>query len=81
MLELRLTELYDYVDHFVLVESDKTFAGDPKPLYFEENKSRYEKFLPKITHIVIKDIQEKGWGFERQQRGAINQGLDQLNLI
>ena len=80
ILELRLTELYDYVDHFVLVDSDKTCAGTPKPLYFEENKTRYERFLPKITHIVIKGIQEKGWGFERQQRGAINIGLEKLEL-
>jgi len=52
VLEIRLNVLDEYVDHFVLTESPTTFIGKPKPLYFEENKERFERFLPKITHIV-----------------------------
>ncbi len=53
LLELRLEELYDYVDHFVLVEANQTHAGKPKKLYYEENKDRYEKYSDKIIHIVV----------------------------
>jgi beta-1,4-mannosyl-glycoprotein beta-1,4-N-acetylglucosaminyltransferase len=53
VLEIRLHELDDVVDKFVLVESTRTFQNQTKPLYFAENKERYKKFLPKIEHIVV----------------------------
>ena len=39
LLELRLEELYDHVDIFLIVESDKTFTGKPKPLFYKNNRS------------------------------------------
>jgi beta-1,4-mannosyl-glycoprotein beta-1,4-N-acetylglucosaminyltransferase len=42
LLELRFTVLDQYVDRFVLVESELTHAGGPKKLFFEENKQRYK---------------------------------------
>ena len=56
MLEYRLELLYDKVDHFVLVESNKTHAGDDKPLYFTIHKKRFQKYLDKITHIIVTDF-------------------------
>ena len=56
LLDLRLSELYDVVDHFVLVENTVTHIGNPKPLFYEENKERYEKFSDKIIHVVIDDM-------------------------
>ena len=53
ILELRLNILNNFVDQFVICESDYTFTGIKKPLYFQENKQRYEKFLPKIKHFVM----------------------------
>ena len=38
IVELRLNELYDVVDHFIIHESTRTHTGKPKPLYFAENK-------------------------------------------
>lgn len=32
MLEFRLKELWDTVDHFVLVEATVSYVGNPKPL-------------------------------------------------
>ena len=55
MLELRLNILNSYVDKFVLVEADKTFSGVDKPLYYEENKKRFEKFHDKIIHHKVLD--------------------------
>ena len=44
LLEIRLNELKDVVDVFVLMESPLTLSGKPKPLYFDENKDRYKEF-------------------------------------
>ena len=51
LLEIRLYELYDVVDEFILFESNITFKQLPKPYFFNENKYRFDKFLEKITLI------------------------------
>ena len=58
LLELRLMEVYDYVDYFVLVEGNKTHTGHPKEFIFEQNKERYSKWLDKIIHVKIEDFPE-----------------------
>lgn len=77
LLELRLTELYDHVDHFVLVEGSTTFTSIPKPYYFEENKVRYEKWLDKIIHIKVDDMPRNAdaWVNDIFQRNQINRGI------
>lgn len=55
VLEWRLHELESVVDRFVLLESTVTFQNTPKPLYFAEQKARYEQFLPRIRHIIVED--------------------------
>lgn len=55
LLEIRLNILDEYVDYFILVEATETFSGQPKILYFEENKNRFKKWEHKIIHYVIKD--------------------------
>lgn len=56
LLEIRLNLLDKVVDYFVIVECGETFSGLTKPLYYQENSKRFEKFLPKIIHFVIKDV-------------------------
>jgi len=51
LLEIRLELLYDYVDYFVISETNKTHSDVEKPLYFEENKDKFKKFLDKIIHV------------------------------
>ncbi len=53
LLELRLNMLNDYVDHFVITEAKETFSGKPKPLYFFENRHKFDKFQAKIIHNVV----------------------------
>lgn len=84
-LEIRLNELDNEVDYFVLVEGTETHSGQPKPLHFAENKQRFEKWLPKIIHIVIDDWppfvagnSDSPWVRERMQRQAILQGLGNI---
>ncbi len=83
LLEIRLNILNDYVDKFVLVEATKTHQGKDKPLFFEQNKNRYKKFLDKIIHIVVDDMPEyngnNSWELERFQRNAIQRGLKTAN--
>ena len=77
LLEIRLNTLNDIVDKFVLVESTKTFTNKDKPLYFEQNKQRFEKFLHKIEHIIVDDFPrfDITWTYETFQRNAIERGL------
>jgi hypothetical protein len=82
MLTLHLEELYNVVDKFVLVESTTTFVGNVKPLYFNENKDKYSKYLDKIVHVIVEDTPKSNnpWFSEKFQRNAIDRGLSQLNL-
>ena len=82
LLEIRLNVLNDVVDKFVLVEATKTFSGKDKPLYFKQNKKRFEKFKDKIIHVIVDDFptpdektQDVAFMMESYQRNAIMRGL------
>lgn len=84
ILEIRLNELYNKVDRFVIVEADKTHQGKTKPYHFLNNIQRYKKFLDKITHVMIRDypflppeasVTDRSWAIERHQRDCIMRGL------
>lgn len=90
LLKYRLALLYPYVDYFVLVEATHTFKGNPKKLYFEENKEIFREYQNKIIHIVVKDVsftqdtiqhnRGDAWVNEGHQRNCISRGIDQLKL-
>jgi len=77
ILEIRLKELYNVVDYFVLVESNKTFTGIDKEYLFESNKERFAPYLDKIRHIKVDDTPETNdpWVRETFQRIAGSRGL------
>jgi beta-1,4-mannosyl-glycoprotein beta-1,4-N-acetylglucosaminyltransferase len=83
LLELRLSELNPVVDRFVLAEATVTYRGRPKPLCFEQNKTRFSPFLQKIIHVIVDDMPEAGeselgrWTRERFQREALLRGLSE----
>ncbi len=81
ILDIRLNELYDSVDKFVLVESIETFTGNLKPLYFDENRERYQKFMDKIVYIPLNEQIETNnpWDRERYQRDQILRGLKECS--
>jgi len=79
VLEIRLNVLDPIVDCFVIVESEYSFRGNKKPLYFYDNRERFDRFLGKIRHIVLgEDMVLSGhdaWGREFYQRNSIMRGL------
>lgn len=87
LLEARFEELWDVVDRFVICEATLTHGGKPKPLYFRDNLQRFEKYLSKVTHVVLDDYPElekigmepwdteRSWYVERRQRDRLMQGL------
>lgn len=77
LLKIRLEELFNDVDYFVLVESNETFRGNPKPYLFEQNKERFAKYLPKIIHIKVDDKNPHLGTWEREafQRNCIARAL------
>lgn len=77
-LEIRLNELNSEVDYFVLVEAERSHQNKIKPLYFDENKNRYKKFLDKIIHVIVPASDFKSdnyWYNENLQRFKITDGL------
>lgn len=91
LLEIRLNELSKVVDKFVLVESPITFSGLKKSLHFQNHKLRFKKFLPKIIHIVDKNIDRildptslnyfPGYAFQRAHLESWAREINQRNSI
>lgn len=77
LLELRLRELYDHVDYFVIVEGNRTFQNQEKPFYYDSAKYRFTEWNDKIIRVKLMDmpVDTDSWGRERHQRDAILQGL------
>jgi beta-1,4-mannosyl-glycoprotein beta-1,4-N-acetylglucosaminyltransferase len=94
MLKFRLEYLYNTVDYFVLVEATVTHSGNPKPLFFEDNKSIFSKYLDKIVHVVVNDMPKNEISIllkrikhinstkrrEIFQRKCIQRGIEKLSL-
>lgn len=83
LLELRLKELYDHVDWFVLVEADRTFQNKEKPLYFtgDLDNPRWANYRDKIRVVQVTDMptDTDAWARERHQRDAITYGIKNAN--
>lgn len=83
LLEIRLNELNEVVDFFILTEARHTFQGKPKDLVFEKNRQRFEKFLPRIRHVVVDKLpgffykwrRPSAWDVSDFQKGQVVRGL------
>ncbi|MDC3160164.1 hypothetical protein OA861_01460 [Pseudomonadota bacterium] len=78
LLEIRLHQLWDKVDRFVIVEGDRTYAGKEKKSQYLENQDRFAWATSKIIHVIasLQAEPETRWVNEAMQRDAIMQGLD-----
>lgn len=91
ILEIRLKELYDVVDYFIIIEATKTHSNRDKPLYFTENKHLFTAYMDKIIHRVT-DFSEhysfekhinapnEAWFKENYQRECCKNVIDELQL-
>jgi hypothetical protein len=77
VLEIRLQELWDVVDVFVLAESNMSHSGKPKEYIFENNKERFAKYMSKIRRVVVDDMPDTkdSWVREKYQRWSCTKGL------
>lgn len=83
LLELRMNILGDVVDYFVINEATITFTGKEKPLYFLENKDRFNKWKDKIIHHVTvddNDTLEKYWEGVPYHRSMMEDDIYKLPL-
>lgn len=83
MLDLRLDMLDGVVDHHILVEATYTHRGEPKPLYFQENRDRFSKYLHKIVHIVVDEVPTEivdKFSWEVRHRNGIAEGFKYLSM-
>jgi hypothetical protein len=78
VLELRLSLLDTVVDRFVLCEAPVTFRGDPKPLYYAQNRDRFARWKDRIVHLVYDAAPDANpWQNEWRQRAHLTSALAQ----
>jgi len=85
LLDIYLSEYYDIVDYFVIYESNSTFSGNPKPLYFTRmllETDRYNKYKDKIIplpqEMIVDEDNGRGKAFPKEhiaRRTVIEKGL------
>ena len=61
LLEIRLNELYDQVDVFVIMESCRTFTGKENQPVFPAHAERFKKFSDKIRYIFIEEVPDSAY--------------------
>ncbi|AMJ95888.1 hypothetical protein AVL56_17285 [Alteromonas stellipolaris] len=78
LLEIRLEELENQVDKFVIVESNITFSGAKKNITLDTSSALYEKHRDKIIHILVDNMPQNPnpWIKETYQRNAMLKGLN-----
>jgi beta-1,4-mannosyl-glycoprotein beta-1,4-N-acetylglucosaminyltransferase len=82
LLEFRLKYLSEVVDYFVIVESNLTHSGKPKPYNIQDNWDRFSRWKNKLIYLQISQTTEGlsfdevksytptngSWILEQQQR-------------
>jgi beta-1,4-mannosyl-glycoprotein beta-1,4-N-acetylglucosaminyltransferase len=81
-LEIRLEELWDVVDYFLVCESNFAFSGTPKPYFLADSISTFEKYKSKLILIRFarKVPHVNPWMNEMLQRQEITKYLRRFKL-
>mgnify|MGYP000072425942 CR=1 FL=1 len=85
ILQMRLEELYDSVDAFVLCEARKDHQDHDKPLWYQDHKERFAPWADKIQAVIAGDMPSikddpDPWAREHAQREFLGWGLAKLGL-
>ncbi|KAI3991737.1 hypothetical protein MKX01_038135 [Papaver californicum] len=78
LLQVRWNELYPYITQFVLLESNSTFTGLPKPLVFASHRDEFKFIEDRLTYGTVGGRFRKGenpFVEEAYQRVALDQLL------
>ncbi|OUM62835.1 glycosyltransferase family 17 protein [Piromyces sp. E2] len=85
LLDVYLSEFYEIIDYFVIYESNSTFSGQSKPLYFTRTlleTDRYDKYKDKLIplpmEIIVNENNGRGFAMPREhlaRRKVIEMGL------
>jgi beta-1,4-mannosyl-glycoprotein beta-1,4-N-acetylglucosaminyltransferase len=82
MYEVRLRELWDVVDTFIVLESNATFTGNPKPFVFAENAERFafakEKLLYARVYQQALPPNESPFHNEIEMRISMNENIEKV---
>ncbi|KAL6567853.1 hypothetical protein OROGR_001521 [Orobanche gracilis] len=83
LLKIRWKELYAYVSEFVILESNSTFTGIPKPLVFSTVRNQFKFLEPRLTYGQVPGRFRKGenpFVEEAYQRLALDFLLKQAGI-
>jgi beta-1,4-mannosyl-glycoprotein beta-1,4-N-acetylglucosaminyltransferase len=84
LLECRFSELYDAVDHFVVVESTVDHQDHDKPLHFPTNVERYARWADKIEYVVApsaRELSDKQQEYRQAFQAADTNNPDDLDPL
>ncbi|KAJ4912038.1 hypothetical protein Rs2_06659 [Raphanus sativus] len=74
MLTIRWKELYPYVTQFVILESNSTFTGLPKPLVFAANREKFDFAEPRLSYGNV------GGRFRRGENPFVEEAYQRIAL-
>ncbi|KAJ8758924.1 hypothetical protein K2173_002703 [Erythroxylum novogranatense] len=74
ILTIRWKELYPYITQFILLESNSTFTGTPKPLYFANYRDKFKFVEPRLTYGTI------GGRFKTRENPFIEEAYQRVAL-
>jgi Glycosyltransferase family 17 len=82
LLEIRIQELYDTVDYFVIAEANMSHSGKSRDYVLSANWDRFAKYQDKIRYLQIDDmpVTNDSWVREKFQRDALARGLYDMQL-
>jgi hypothetical protein len=79
LLQMRLGQLDSVVDYFVFNEMLTTHSGKQKPLHYQENKDRFQKWNHKIVCRTVTLPPAGAWEIETAQRKELEKDVLSLN--
>lgn len=81
ILDIRLKELNDVVDYFVICESSLTFSGEMKEKYLLNNIERYKIYENKIIHVSCDEFPfgSDQWSRDTYQKEQIKKAISHVD--
>ncbi len=80
ILLIRLHELNDVVDAFVIVEATQTHSGNPREIKLELDDPRISQFAHKVRHVLALDLPtDRPMECDHLQRNGIIGGVQDAN--